>query len=106
VRGRRGDDKINGGDGFDVLHGGLGADTINGGTGNDRLTARVRDAKSDTVNGEAGDDRIWVRDGTRDVVTCGPGFDRVRADFADDVAADCERDKRHTPNAAEVPTSE
>jgi Ca2+-binding RTX toxin-like protein len=106
VRGRRGDDTINGGDGFDVLHGGLGADTINGGPGNDRITARVREARSDTVNGDAGDDRIFTRDGTRDVVTCGAGVDRVRADFVDDVAADCEQVKRHTPRSAEIPTSE
>jgi hypothetical protein len=42
------------------------------------------------VNGGEGDDRIIVRDRQRDVVTCGPGFDRVHADSADSVAADCE----------------
>jgi len=45
---------------------------------------------------------IQVRDGTRDVVTCGPGFDRVRADFQDAVASDCERVQRHVPGHAPV----
>jgi len=45
---------------------------------------------TDTVNGDEGDDRILVGDGQRDVVTCGPGLDRVVADAGDSVAADCE----------------
>jgi hypothetical protein len=43
------------------------------------------------VSGDEGDDRIIVRDGDYDVVTCGPGIDRVVADPGDSVAADCER---------------
>ena len=39
--------------------------------------------------------RIRVRDGHRDVVTCGPGIDRVRADPADSVATDCEVVRLH-----------
>jgi hypothetical protein len=70
---------------------------VSGGPGNDNLFARARDGASDTVNGDANDDRIHVRDGTRDVVTCGLGFDRVRADFQDEVAADCERVQRRVP---------
>ena len=66
----------------------------------------MRGDASDTVNGDEGDDRILVRDGVRDVVTCGAGIDRVRADFADDVAADCEQVKRHTPRPSSVPRSE
>lgn len=91
VRGRRGNDSISGGEGFDVLHGGRGQDTLSGGPGNDRLFSSWRaDPESDTLNGDEGDDRIFVRDGVRDVVTCGPGIDRVRADQMDSVAADCE----------------
>ena len=91
VRGRWGDDTISGGEGFDVLHAGRGTDSLSGGPGNDRLLANgPRDGHVDTVAGDEGDDRILVRDGTRDVVTCGPGIDRVRADQMDQVAADCE----------------
>ena len=46
---------------------------------------------ADTVNGGRGHDRIYVRDGEPDRVTCGPGNDRVMADYRDDVAKDCER---------------
>jgi hypothetical protein len=38
-----------------------------------------------------------VRDGEPDTVTCGDGFDVVRADHEDSVAADCERVRRHAP---------
>ena len=61
------------------------------GPGSDRLIAAARiGPATDTVGGDEGDDRIFVRDGHRDVVTCGPGFDRVQADSADSIAADCE----------------
>ena len=49
---------------------------------------------ADTVNGGRGHDRIYVRDGEPDRVTCGPGNDRVMADYRDDVAKDCERVRR------------
>ena len=91
VRGRAGNDTVSGGEGFDVLRGGRGQDTVSGGPGNDRLFARAHlDPFTDTLNGDEGDDRILVRDGQNDVVTCGPGFDRVVADKTDTVAADCE----------------
>src|SRR5687767_6196684 len=84
-------DTIAGGEGFDVLRAGRGRDTLSGGPGNDRLIAAARiDSATDTVGGDEGDDRVLVRDGHRDVVTCGPGFDRVQADSADSIAADCE----------------
>src|SRR5688572_2466541 len=91
VRGRAGNDTISGGEGFDVLRAGRGQDTVSGGPGNDRLLARAHlDPATDTVNGDEGDDRILVRDAHHDVVTCGPGFDRVIADETDTAAADCE----------------
>ena len=46
------------------------------------------------MNGGAGHDRIHVRDGEADTVTCGGGFDYVRADHKDVVAADCEQVQR------------
>ena len=60
---------------------GPGSDGVQGADGDDRIHGGP---------GDEGDDRIIVRDGQRDVVTCGPGFDRVLADAADSVAADCE----------------
>ena len=88
------------------MFGGLGSDTVSGGPGNDRLFARATDGAPDTVNGDAGDDRINVRDGTRDVVTCGLGIDRVRADLQDAVSADCERVRRHAPRPGYINRSE
>ncbi len=40
-------------------------------------------AGKDTISGGSGNDRIDVRDSNRDVVTCGPGKDFVRADPMD-----------------------
>jgi hypothetical protein len=42
----------------------------------------------------AGNDVINTRDGQRDVVNCGRGHDRVRADRNDKVASNCESVKR------------
>jgi Ca2+-binding RTX toxin-like protein len=77
-----GNDQLNGGPGNDVLKGGRGRDTLVGGKGNDDL------------EGDAGNDTINSRDGQRDVVTCGRGFDRVRADSKDRVSGTCESVKR------------
>jgi hypothetical protein len=52
----------------DLLQGGAGADTLNGGPGVDLL------------RGRAGDDHILARDGEKDSISCGPGFDTVEAD--------------------------
>jgi hypothetical protein len=100
VRTGAGDDVIRCGPGNDVVMSGRGKDRVSGGSGNDRLfggpgndrlfSGWRGDPAADTLSGDEGDDRILVRDGHRDVVTCGPGVDRVRADAADSVAADCE----------------
>jgi Ca2+-binding RTX toxin-like protein len=75
----------------DRLWGGRGDDTLRGGDGNDRIHGgRGRD----TIAAQAGNDRIFARDGERDVIDCGPGFDRVRADGADVVDTSCERVRR------------
>jgi Ca2+-binding RTX toxin-like protein len=92
--GGTGNDTLLGGDGDDRLRGGLGDDVLHGQDGNDRLRGgRGRD----TVYGEAGDDRLVVRDGEADVVDCGPGFDRVRADPMDVVDTSCEVVQRRAP---------
>jgi len=50
--------------------------------------------RRDWICARRGDDRINVRHGGKDVVRCGPGFDRVRADRRD-VLIGCERRGRH-----------
>jgi len=72
LRGWRGDDRLSGLDGDDVIYGGRGADTLDGGSGNDTIESRDRDDAAD-------------------VVSCGPGFDRVDADANDRVSSDCEQ---------------
>ena len=67
--GGRGDDRLRGDAGADVLRGGAGVDRLDGGSGKDRLDSR---------------------DGRREVVRCGPGRDRVRADRRDRLVG-CER---------------
>ena len=106
LRGNGGDDVLIAGDAnADAVDGGAGNDLVEGGFGDDRL---VGGAGRDTVNGDrksrcneyscdlivAGSDTIEVRDGEVDSVTCGPGVDRVLADAADVVAADCENVER------------
>ena len=96
------DDTLNGGPGRDLIFAQRGVDTVYGGGGNDDLWALARrdvtheaGEPADTVDGGAGNDRIHVRDGEADTVTCGAGFDVVRADFKDKVATDCERVRRN-----------
>jgi hypothetical protein len=117
LRGRAGNDCLYGGDGADVLDGdggddglwgGDGRDRLFGGSGNDRL---LGGAKGDELHGDAGNDqvfpgtgrdRVWggpgndaisARDGSRDVIDCGAGLDRVTADRRDHVRG-CERVSR------------
>jgi hypothetical protein len=59
---------LDGGAQEDLLQGGAGADTLTGGPGVDLL------------RGRAGDDHIFARDGEKDSISCGPGFDTVEAD--------------------------
>jgi N-acetylglucosamine-6-sulfatase len=74
-----GNDRLHGAAGRDVLHGGNGSDRLEGGSGRDRLY------------GGPGADRLASRDGLRDVVFCGAGFDVVAADRSDTTAKDCEK---------------
>ena len=79
ICGKGGADELLGQGGRDRLEGGDGSDRLIGGAGRDRLF------------GEGGPDRILARDGERDSIACGGGFDRVLADRRDQVARDCER---------------
>ena len=71
----RGNDRLSGGPGRDRLWGGRGHDVLRGGTGVDRL------------RGQNGDDRFRAKDGLRDDVVGGPGFDRARVDPIDVVGS-------------------
>jgi photosystem II stability/assembly factor-like uncharacterized protein len=84
---RAGDDRVRALAGDDRIAGGRGDDRLGPGDGRDR------------VRGGPGSDVIHVRDGRRDVVVCGRGFDRVGADTVDVVAADCERVRARSPQA-------
>ena len=88
--GRAGDDALDGGAGRDRLLGGKGDDVLSGRSGSDRITGGPG---RDTVDGAAGNDVIDVKDGTRDVVRCGKGRDRVTADRKDRLK-NCERVSR------------
>lgn len=85
--GRRGTDVLLGGPGSDRLRGGRGTDRLAGGTGDDFLDGG---RYHDRLDGGSGDDAFSARDGFRDTIRCGAGYDRVSADRTDVVAADCE----------------
>jgi len=72
---------IYGSDLADVVQALAGNDTVDPGPGRD------------IVAGGAGTDLIHARDGTRDVIDCGAGFDRVRIDRFDRVR-NCELVRR------------
>ena len=72
-------DRLAGTERTELICGLGGADRITGGPGRDRLF------------GGDGNDAIDARDGTFDVIGCGPGRDTVRADRSDYVGVDCER---------------
>jgi len=84
-------DAIYGTNGNDTILGGAGNDVIFGGAGNDQITGG---AGADEISAGPGNDVVNVRDGTRDVVTCGTGRDLVVADRKDRVGRDCERVER------------
>jgi hypothetical protein len=78
LRARGGRDRLSGLGSADCLRGGGGADTIKGGPG------------EDGIDGGSGPDRINSRDGLRDIVHCGGGRDRIKAD-ALDLTRGCEQ---------------
>ena len=92
-------DALNGGDGNDRIEGGDSADRIAGGRGNDVLIAGAANdivtdsGGSNRVDAGAGADVISVRNGRRDVVSCGAGKDRISADRGDKLKG-CEKVRR------------
>ncbi len=85
--GGNGRDRLVGGAGNDRLYGGLKRDVLIGGVGDDQLYPATG---QDLVRAGTGNDVISARDGSRDVVECGPGTDRVTADRRDRVVG-CEQ---------------
>ena len=81
-----GDDDIRSGSGPDLIDAGDGNDTIRTGAGSDRI---VPGPGNDTVYAGRGADYVYANDGHRDVIDCGPGDDRARADRID-VLGHCE----------------
>jgi Ca2+-binding RTX toxin-like protein len=90
-------DAIYGYGGADLIHARGGGDTVRLGGGSDEgYGGRGGDALrlgggSDEGYGERGDDYISAVDGTEDIISCGPGSDRARANPGDNVAEGCER---------------
>lgn len=82
-------DLLVGGEGDDRMAGGWQKDRLFGGPGNDRLAGGphadhlVGESGIDVLLGERGDDLLLARDGLRELVGGGPGFDRARVDRSD-----------------------
>lgn len=105
VWGGAGDDLLVGADSNDALYGSTGNDQLRGRGGRDILFSDVgKDtlnpgAGRDVVHAGAGADLIKARDGSRDVIRCGPGRDRARVDALDRTFG-CETVKRATSRNA------
>jgi hypothetical protein len=89
-----GSDNAVGGDGNDFLDGANGSDKIAGGDGNDfMLDGEAHGGATDLLSGGAGTDVLNPanKPAGKDLVSCGPGVDRVLADRKDVISPDCER---------------
>jgi uncharacterized repeat protein (TIGR01451 family) len=85
--GGNGRDRLVGGDGNDLLYGGLKRDVLIAGAGDDFISPGTG---RDLVRAGAGNDVINARDGSRDVIECASGADRVTVDRRDRVRG-CEQ---------------
>ena len=90
-----GDKNLVGGEGNDAVQGGLGSDNVVAQEGDDFMIGGefAPPFMKDTLSGGAGNDVMdTINDpASKDVLTCGGGFDRVLADRADVIAPDCEK---------------
>ena len=77
LSGARGDDVLRGKAANDHLDGGPGNDTLYGGPGKDVL---VGGSGEDTLTGGPGNDTFHARDGSQDLIDCGPGVDTAIVD--------------------------
>ena len=104
VKGLRGEDGLYGEGGDDGMSGGPGVDYIDGGIGEDRLdgeesadtiigvdhvpyssTALQKQRSVDVLIGGRGNDTIKARDGKKDIIRGGPGYDKAYVDKVDKV---------------------
>ena len=88
IHGGGGGDAIYGLAGNDVLFGDAGSDQVWGGPGDDVMYGGPG---QDTMVGRWGNDRIYTRDGMRDFVQCGAGYDVVIADRKDLIDVTCDK---------------
>jgi hypothetical protein len=91
---RRGDKNLQGGPGNDIVFGARGSDNVLGDEGNDWvIDGPTRESSLDKVSSGDGNDVLLVENvpATKDIATCGGGFDRILVDRKDLVAPDCER---------------
>ena len=80
LAGGLGSDRLTGGAGFDFIYGEAGADVAAGRAGRDSIGGGPG---MDELRGNRGNDRLRSRDGFRDFVRGGRGFDRARVDQLD-----------------------
>jgi hypothetical protein len=101
--GEGGTDELSGGPGVDGIYGGTGYDWLNGKKGSDylkdieksgrystalhkqRIEASAKNRKVDVLIGDRGNDTIRARDGNRDIIRGGPGYDKAYVDRVDKV---------------------
>lgn len=93
--GNSGKDNVTGGEGDDVIRAGRDRDTVEGNEGNDEI--RLQDG-ADSVKGGPGDDEIKAqgqrrKEGGVDKVNCGSGDDEAIVDRWDKVSKNCEKVK-------------
>ena len=99
VFGYGGGDRIRGASGHDCLLGGRGNDTLRGEGGDDRLTGGsgadllIGGPGTNAYDAGRGNDVVQAANGRREVVRCGAGKDRARADRRDRLYG-CERATR------------
>ena len=72
-----GADQVYGWQFSDNLSGGLGDDILGADRGNDRLDGGLG---ADRLDGGEDNDTIYARDGYRDFIACGTGYDSARSD--------------------------
>jgi Ca2+-binding RTX toxin-like protein len=96
IKGRRGADQIEGDGAKDTLNGNLGADAVYGGNSEDKLYGGSHNdyvqggSKSDHLGTDSGSDVVEAKDGFRDQIYCGSGYDRIYVDRID-VLHGCEK---------------